>query len=73
MSRAFTVALGRSVAARPYGDALAGPAPPDQECVSFAKVQMDQVAEAGRRATLITPAQDRRRDLCSVTYRGRNL
>jgi N-carbamoylputrescine amidase len=65
--------LGRSVVAGPYGDALAGPAPPDEECLCFAKVEMDQVAEAGRRTALITPAQDRRRNLYCVTYQGRNL
>ena len=65
--------LGRSVMAGPYGDVLAGPAQPDQECVLFAKVDLDHVADAGQRTSLITPAQDRRRDLYSVTYLGRNL
>jgi N-carbamoylputrescine amidase len=65
--------LGRSVLAGPFGESLAGPAPPDQECVHFAKVDLDQVAEARRRTSLITPAQDRRRDLYSVTYLGRDL
>jgi N-carbamoylputrescine amidase len=65
--------LGRSVVAGPYGDALAGPAPPDRECVLLATVDLDQVGEAGQRATLITPRQDRRRDLYSMTYLGRNL
>jgi N-carbamoylputrescine amidase len=65
--------LGHSVVASPYGDALAGPAPTDHEGVYFATADLDQVAQAGQRATLITPAQDRRRDLYSVTYLGRNL
>jgi N-carbamoylputrescine amidase len=65
--------LGRSVMAGPFGESLAGPAPPDQECVHFAWVDLGQVAEAGRRTSLITPEQDRRRDLYSVTYLGRDL
>ena len=65
--------LGHSVVASPYGTALAGPAPADHEGVYLATADLDQVAQAGQRATLITPAQDRRRDLYSVTYLGRNL
>jgi predicted amidohydrolase len=65
--------LGRSVAAGPYGEVLAGPMPPDTEGVAFAKVDLGQVAEAGRRSPLITPTQDRRRDLYSVTHLGHDL
>jgi N-carbamoylputrescine amidase len=65
--------LGRSLVAGPYGDAVAGPLPPDQEGVYFAEAELDQVVEASQRAALITPAQDRRRDLYSLTYRGRSL
>jgi|SRR5215469_2875520 len=65
--------LGRSVMAGPYGDALSGPAPADQECLYLAKVDLNEVAGAGRRTSMITPAQDRRRDMYSVTYLGRNL
>jgi N-carbamoylputrescine amidase len=65
--------LGCSVAAGPYGDALAGPLPPDEQQVSFARVDLDLVAEAGRRTALVTPGQDRRRDLYSVTHLGQEL
>lgn len=68
-----TAFLGHSVVASPYGSALAGPGPADQEIVCFAEADLDQVAQAGERAALVTPARDRRRDLYSVTYRGRNL
>jgi predicted amidohydrolase len=68
-----TAFLGHSVVASPYGSVLAGPGPADQEIVCFAEADLDQVAEAGERAALVTPARDRRRDLYSVTYRGRNL
>lgn len=65
--------LGCSVAAGPYGDPLAGPAPPDTECVALVTVDLDLVAEAGQRTALITPIQDRRRDLYSVTHLGQEL
>jgi N-carbamoylputrescine amidase len=65
--------LGRSVLAGPYGDVVAGPAPPDQECVQLVQLDLDQVAEASQRTSLVTPRQDRRRDLYSVTYLGRTL
>jgi predicted amidohydrolase len=65
--------LGCSVVAGPYGDALAGPVPADAERVAWAHVDLDQVAEAGRRTPLVTPRQDRRRDLYSVTHLGHEL
>jgi N-carbamoylputrescine amidase len=65
--------LGCSVAAGPYGDALAGPLPRDAQQVAFIRVDLDLVAEAGRRTALVTPGQDRRRDLYSVTYLGQEL
>jgi|SRR5215467_593832 len=65
--------LGCSVAASPYGDALAGPAPADAECVAFAHVDLDQVAEASQRTLLVTPRKDRRRDLYSVIHLGHEL
>lgn len=65
--------LGCSVAAGPYGDALAGPLPADTERVAFAHVDLDEVAEAGRRTPLVTPRKDRRRDLYSVTHLGHEL
>jgi predicted amidohydrolase len=65
--------LGCSVAAGPYGDALAGPLPADTERVAFAHVDLDEVAEAGRRTPLVTPREDRRRDLYSVTHLGHEL
>jgi N-carbamoylputrescine amidase len=65
--------LGCSVAAGPYGEVLAGPLPPDAECVAFAKIDLARVAEAGRRGALITPTEDRRRDLYSVTHLGHDL
>jgi predicted amidohydrolase len=65
--------LGSSVAADPYGDALAGPLPADAERVIFAYIDLDRVAEAGQRSPLVTPRKDRRRDLYSVTYLGHQL
>jgi predicted amidohydrolase len=65
--------LGCSVAAGPYGEALAGPVPADAERVVFAHVDLDMVAEAGRRTPLVTPRKDRRRDLYSVTHLGHEL
>ena len=65
--------LGCSVAAGPYGYALAGPLPADTERVAFAHVDLDEVAEAGRRTPLVTPREDRRRDLYSVTHLGHEL
>jgi N-carbamoylputrescine amidase len=65
--------LGSSVAASPYGDALAGPLPADAERVAFAHVDLDRVAEAGQRTPLVTPRMDRRRDLYSVTHLGHEL
>jgi predicted amidohydrolase len=65
--------LGSSVAASPYGDAVAGPLPADAELVAFAHVDLDRVAEAGERTPLVTPRRDRRRDLYSVTHLGREL
>jgi N-carbamoylputrescine amidase len=65
--------LGCSVAAGPYGDALVGPLPADAERVAFAYVDLDKVAEAGRRTPLVTPRKDRRRDLYSVTHLGHEL
>lgn len=65
--------LGCSVAAGPYGDTLAGPMPADAEGVLFANVDLDRVAEAGRRSPLVMPRKDRRRDLYSVTHLGHEL
>ncbi|HEY6278184.1 MAG TPA: nitrilase-related carbon-nitrogen hydrolase [Streptosporangiaceae bacterium] len=65
--------LGCSVAASPYGDVLAGPMPASAEGVVFAQLDLDMVAEAGRRTPLVTPRQDRRRDLYSVTHMGHEL
>jgi len=65
--------LGCSVAASPYGDAMAGPLPADAEQVAFAHIDLDWVAEAGRRTPLVTPRKDRRRDLYSVTHLGHEL
>jgi predicted amidohydrolase len=65
--------LGCSVAAGPYGDALAGPLPRDAQQLAFARIDLDLVAEAGRRTELVTPGQDRRRDLYSVTHLGQEL
>jgi predicted amidohydrolase len=65
--------LGCSVAASPYGEALAGPLPADAERVVFAHVDLDWVAEAARRTPLVTPRKDRRRDLYAVTYLGHEL
>ncbi len=65
--------LGCSVAASPYGDAVAGPLPADAEQVAFARIDLDWVAEAGRRTPLVTPRKDRRRDLYSVTHLGHEL
>lgn len=65
--------LGCSVAAGPYGDVLTGPLRPDTECVAFAELDLDLAAEAGRRTPLITPGQDRRRDIYSMTHLGREL
>jgi N-carbamoylputrescine amidase len=65
--------LGCSVAAGPYGDTLAGPLPTDAERVGFAHIDLDRVAEAGRRSPLVTPRKDRRRDLYSVTHLGHEL
>ena len=65
--------LGCSVAASPYGDAVAGPLPADAELVAFARIDLDWVAEAGRRTPLVTPREDRRRDLYSVTHLGHEL
>ena len=65
--------LGCSVAASPYGDAMAGPLPADAEQVAFAHIDLDWVAQAGRRTPLVTPRKDRRRDLYSVTHLGHEL
>jgi N-carbamoylputrescine amidase len=65
--------LGSSVAASPYGDAVAGPLPADTERVVLAHLDLDSVGEAGRRAALVTPRKDRRRDLYSVTHLGHEL
>lgn len=65
--------LGCSVAAGPYGDVLAGPLAASAEGVAFAHLDLDMVAEAGRRAPLVKPRQDRRRDLYSVTHLGHEL
>jgi predicted amidohydrolase len=65
--------LGCSVAAGPYGDMLAGPLPADAEGVIIAHIDLDRVAEAGRRSPLVTPRKDRRRDLYSVTHLGHEL
>jgi N-carbamoylputrescine amidase len=65
--------LGCSVAAGPYGDALAGPLPGDAQQLALVRVDLDLVAEAGRRTALVTPGQDRRRDLYSVTHLGQEL
>jgi N-carbamoylputrescine amidase len=65
--------LGCSVAAGPYGDALAGPLPRDAQRVVFARVDLELVAEAARRTPLVTPGHDRRRDLYSVTHLGQEL
>jgi N-carbamoylputrescine amidase len=65
--------LGRSVAAGPYGDALAGPLPGDAQQLALVRIDLDLVAEAGRRTALVTPGQDRRRDLYSVTHLGQEL
>jgi N-carbamoylputrescine amidase len=65
--------LGRSVAAGPYGDAVAGPLPADTQRVAFAHVDLDEVAEASRRTPLVSPRTDRRRDLYSVTHLGHGL
>jgi len=65
--------LGCSTAASPYGDAVAGPLPADAEQVAFAHIDLDWVAEAGRRTPLVTPRKDRRRDLYAVTHLGHEL
>jgi N-carbamoylputrescine amidase len=65
--------LGCSVAVGPYGDALAGPLPGDAGQLALARVDLGLVAEAGRRTALVTPGQDRRRDLYSVTHMGQEL
>ena len=65
--------LGCSVAASPYGDAMAGPLPADAEQVAFAHIDLDWVAEAGLRTPLVTPRKDRRRDLYSLTHLGHEL
>ena len=70
----ITIHIGaRSASA--FADILmrAGPLPADTERVAFARVDLDEVAEAGRRTPLVTPRMDRRRDLYSVTYLGHEL
>jgi hypothetical protein len=47
-------------------------APADEECLYLVKVDLNEVAGAGRRTSLINPAQDRRRDMYSVTYLGQS-
>lgn len=64
--------LGSSVIAGPYGAPLAGPLTRDQEEVATARADVQAAAAAQHRSQLIHPREDRRSDLYSIEYRGRN-
>lgn len=62
--------LGNSVIADPYGVPLAGPLSRDQEEVATAKADVQAVAAAQHRSSLIHPREDRRSDLYRIEYRS---
>ena len=65
--------LGSSIVAGPRGDVLAGPLPIAAEELAVVEVDLEEVERAHVRDELITPREDRRRDVYGLMVGGRLL
>lgn len=65
--------LGASLLADPRGEPAIGPLSVDDDETSVRRVEVGSVKEAQSRAELISPRSDRRRDVYSLRYEGREL
>lgn len=62
--------LGSSVVCDPYGEVPLGPLPKDQDELALTTIDLDAVARAHARGSLINPFEDRRSDVYGLTLAG---
>jgi predicted amidohydrolase len=62
--------LGSSVVCDPYGEVPLGPLPKDRDELALTTIDLDAVARAHDRGSLINPFEDRRSDVYGLTLAG---